>query len=254
MNNNFEPCHAETSKWEGGWSDHEADRGGKTNWGITQATLGRFLGRPATADEIRALTKAQAKAVYLKLFWNEVGAEAMPKGVDLCCYDWGVNSGPVRGRNAYAAVRAKLPKPADMVKAICASRRAFFSGIISRSPSQKVFERGWFNRVAGIEAVAYRWALAAQGVAPADIGKTMRDEGKVASQTATKKATQAKTAGGGAVATGSGGAGVIQWNWEGIAFLCVVVGVIGGIAFLAWRAARSENARADAFAKESVNG
>jgi lysozyme family protein len=68
--NNFEACHAVTAKWEGGWSDHAADPGGKTNWGITQATLGAYLRRPASAAEIRALTKEQAKAIYKKLFWT----------------------------------------------------------------------------------------------------------------------------------------------------------------------------------------
>ena len=98
--NNFEACMAETAKWEGGWSDHAADRGGKTNWGITQATLGRALGRPASAAEIRALTKEQAKGIYKRIFWDGIGGDAMPKGVDLACFDWGVNSGESRGKKA----------------------------------------------------------------------------------------------------------------------------------------------------------
>ena len=244
---NFESCHAQTAKWEGGWSDHAADRGGKTNWGITQATLGAYLGRPATAAEIRALTKDQAKTIYRKLFWDAVGAETMPKGVDLCCYDWGVNSGPARGRNAYAAARAKIAEPAAMVKFICASRRAFFSGIIARNASQKVFQRGWFNRVAGIEAVAYKWALAVQGLSPVEVNRKMSTEAAQAGQKSAQKDKQAKTAGGGAVTTGAGGTAVAPWDWQTISFVIVVTSVIGAIAFMAWRASRAERARAEAF-------
>jgi len=40
---NFEKCHAVTAKWEGGWSDHPADPGGKTMYGITEAVYHAWL-------------------------------------------------------------------------------------------------------------------------------------------------------------------------------------------------------------------
>ena len=43
---------------EGGFVDHPHDRGGPTNFGITQATLSRHLGRPASVADVRRLSRA----------------------------------------------------------------------------------------------------------------------------------------------------------------------------------------------------
>jgi Putative secretion activating protein len=51
---------------EGGFVAHPSDPGGPTNFGITQNTLGRFLGRFATVDDIRNLTEQMARAIYMK--------------------------------------------------------------------------------------------------------------------------------------------------------------------------------------------
>lgn len=249
--NNFEACHAHTAKWEGGWSDHSADPGGKTNWGITQATLGVYLGRPASAAEIRALTKEQAKLIYKKLFWNSIGAETMPRGVDMACYDWGVNSGPARGKKAFNDTAGILSPPAR-VKQIMASRRAFFAAIIARNGKLAAFRKGWANRAAGIEAAAYKMALTAQGMQPEVIAKQMQAEASQAGKTAAKKTKQATTAGSGA-AVGGAATAASGWNWEMIAFGGVCVAIVGFVAFLAWRAVQAEKARAEAF-KETANG
>lgn len=245
---NFEACLAVTAKWEGGWSFHDADRGGRTMYGITQATLGAFLGRPASVAEIRALTKERAKEIYRKLFWDAIGAEAMPKGVDLACWDWGVNSGAARGKRAYADVRTKFAKAHEMVKAVCKARYTFFNTIIAKDASQGVFKKGWFRRVAAIEATGFKWALAAQGMSPVDIQRQMGAEAAQAGQQAAKKDKQGTAAGGGAVATGGGGAAVASsWDWQTLIFCGLVVGAISFVAYMAFRAARIERARATAF-------
>lgn len=204
-------------------------------------------------QSVRYISDAELHDIYSNDYWIPGGCETMQIGVDLSCYDLDVNSGVARGKKAYA-MTANIANAAQRVKAICAYRRSFLAGIVSRNPSQSVFSKGWARRVAGIEAVAYRWALTAQGVDPADVRQTMRTESKEATKTATKKAAQAKTAGGGAVATGGGGAGAVSWDWQGLSFLAVVVGVIAFIAFLAWRAHRAQQERAEAFAAESVHG
>jgi lysozyme family protein len=53
---------------EGGYVDHPSDHGGPTNYGITAATLGawRKLGREASADEVKALPRDEAREIYLR--------------------------------------------------------------------------------------------------------------------------------------------------------------------------------------------
>lgn len=83
---------------EGGYVNRKTDRGGPTKYGITAATLGahRNLGRPATAAEVKALTKEEAAQIYKKSYWVQSGAHLLPDGLDYMAFDFGVNSGPAR--------------------------------------------------------------------------------------------------------------------------------------------------------------
>jgi hypothetical protein len=49
---------------EGGFVNHPADRGGPTNFGVTQATLASWRGREATIDDVRSLTIDEARDIY----------------------------------------------------------------------------------------------------------------------------------------------------------------------------------------------
>lgn len=86
----------ELAKAEGGYSDHPADNGGKTNRGITQATLAAWRGRPVTEADVRALTAEEAEAIASAQYWNQVKADQLPPGVDLYAADFAFNSGPRR--------------------------------------------------------------------------------------------------------------------------------------------------------------
>ncbi len=55
-------------KREGGYVDHQADRGGPTNMGITQATLAEYRGHPVTEEEVQSLTAEEARAIYRKRY------------------------------------------------------------------------------------------------------------------------------------------------------------------------------------------
>lgn len=251
--NNFEACHAVTAKYEGGFVNHPSDPGGATNWGITRAVMADWRGRPVSVADVKAMPYAEALLIFRKRFWNTVGAENMPKGVDLACYDWGVNSGPARGRKAYADT-ASIASPPSRVKQIMAARRGFYAAIIARNGKLAAFRKGWANRAAAIEAIAYKWALAAQGMKPAEVTRQMQAEAATAQQTAAKKAGQAKAAGGGAVIAGPAAPAAAGWDWSMIAFGGVVIVVMGVIAFFAVRAAQAERARSQAFIMEASNG
>jgi len=75
---------------EGGFSDHPADRGGPTNWGITQA-VARAQGY---TGDMRRLSREQAAAIYRRLYWlrpgfDRVATRAPAIAAEL--FDTGVN-------------------------------------------------------------------------------------------------------------------------------------------------------------------
>lgn len=78
---------------EGGFSNHPADRGGPTRWGVTEA-VARAQG---FAGDMRDFPRDKAVAVYRKLYWLKPGfdrvASVMPS-VAAEMFDTGVNMGP----------------------------------------------------------------------------------------------------------------------------------------------------------------
>jgi len=50
---------------EGGFSNRASDKGGPTNYGITQATLSAWLGRAASVADVQAMTRQTATAIYV---------------------------------------------------------------------------------------------------------------------------------------------------------------------------------------------
>ena len=77
---------------EGGYSNHPADRGGPTNFGITQA-VARANGY---AGDMRQLPRGVAEAIYRRLYWERPGyafvAEIAPN-VAAELFDSAVNMG-----------------------------------------------------------------------------------------------------------------------------------------------------------------
>ena len=162
---NFERCLALTLRFEGGYCDHPLDPGGATNMGVTRVTLAGVRGRPVAKAEVMALTRAEAAAIYRRLFWTRVAGDALPAGVDAAVFDFAVNSGCRRavqalrtlvgagdGDTVDAATLAHLAAcdPRAIVAGLCRGRRAF----LQRLRTFSAFGRGWSARVAAIEAAA----------------------------------------------------------------------------------------------------
>lgn len=78
---------------EGGFSDHPADRGGATRWGITE--------RMARADgydgAMRTLPRDRAIAIYRRVYWHAPGLDRLADRAPVLAreiFDTGVNMGP----------------------------------------------------------------------------------------------------------------------------------------------------------------
>ena len=78
---------------EGGYSNHPADKGGPTRWGVTEA-VARANGY---RGDMQALPRDEAVAIYRRLYWQRPGfdrvAEQAPR-VAAEMFDTGINMGP----------------------------------------------------------------------------------------------------------------------------------------------------------------
>lgn len=237
---NFLRCHDVTAKWEGGWSDHPSDPGGKTMYGITLAKFREHYPN-GTAAQLRNISRKTALDIYAKDFWRPLACETLPAGVDLAVYDAGVNSGPARAKKWLAA--SAIGSAVQTVKAICAKRLGFVQSL----KIWKTFGKGWSRRIADIEAKGVAWAMAATAAPPTVTKGRLETE----SEDAAKKA--GKQAGGGAAAGGGGGVVAVDQadqfaSWALLGFVALIV-IVAGV--LIWRASINKT-RAAAYAAEAA--
>lgn len=78
---------------EGGYSDHPADRGGPTKWGITQAVARTY----GYSGDMRHLPLEKARQIYRALYWQKPGFAAVgdiAPALAAELFDTGVNMGP----------------------------------------------------------------------------------------------------------------------------------------------------------------
>lgn len=147
-------------KHEGGFSDHPADPGGKTRFGITEA-VAREVGY---RGDMRELPLDLAKRIYKDRYWDAVRAEELPEAVRYAVFDAAVNSGPrqaalwlqravgvkddgIIGPQTLAAVRAADPE--RLLRRMLAQRLRFMTQL-KNWPS---FSRGWARRIADLMEV-----------------------------------------------------------------------------------------------------
>lgn len=142
-------------KNEGGYSNDSADKGGRTNYGISEkANPTAWADGKVTEDEARAIYEAKyVKAPgFDKIQDSKLRAQLV---------DFGVNSGPhlaiqklqeivgvpqdgVLGPETLAAI-AKLHAD-DINNCLVASRVRMIGRIVSKDPSQLKFINGWLDR------------------------------------------------------------------------------------------------------------
>ena len=154
---NFDQAFDILLKHEGGFSDHPADPGGKTRFGITEA-VAREVGY---RGDMRELPLNLAKRIYKDRYWDAMRAEELPAAVRYAVFDAAVNSGPrqatlwlqravgvkddgIIGPQTLAAVRAADPE--RLLRRMLAQRLRFMAGL----PNWTAFGRGWARRIADL--------------------------------------------------------------------------------------------------------
>lgn len=154
-------------KWEGGFVDHPLDKGGPTNKGVTIGTFRTFYGKNATVEQLKNITDRQWDKIFEVGYWRPFKADLIKsQAVANICVDWawasgtataikqvqrvlGVTADGVVGEVTLGAINRAEPR--ELFERIKAERTAFVEAIVKRTPSQKVFLKGWKNRINDIK-------------------------------------------------------------------------------------------------------
>lgn len=145
---NYEECERRVLLSEGGYTNNPRDPGGPTNWGITLADARLHWKADATAEDVRAMPRSVAVAIYKPKYWDALRCDDLPSGVDYVVFDYGVNSGIGRAARVYKEFSHLDPVAA--VHAICDERLKFLRSLSTYS----TFGKGWERRVAAVRLYA----------------------------------------------------------------------------------------------------
>jgi lysozyme family protein len=165
MNQNWQKALEAVLHHEGGFVNHPKDPGGMTNLGCTKAVWEEWTGHTVDEKAMRCLTPADVSPLYKRKYWDKVAGDELPTGIDYCCFDTAINSGPGRaikllqgcvgtvvdgalGPKTLAAVRAS--NQSELVQAYAQARLAFLQSL----PTWDTFGKGWGRRVKEMEQTA----------------------------------------------------------------------------------------------------
>lgn len=178
-------------RWEGGYVDHPADPGGRTNKGVTQRVYDAWRARGGLATQhVRLITDAEVNAIYASDYWQPPRCDLLPSKLDVVHFDTAVNMGVGRavrflqasvgcgvdgafGSGTAQAVAACNPR--EVLGAYCAARAEFYRLLVIRNPKLAAFQKGWNNR---LQALRKEVGLPTFGFSepadPADAGPMLR--------------------------------------------------------------------------------
>lgn len=136
---------------EGGYVFHSSDPGGETKYGISK--------RAYPSVDIKALTLADAKAIYRRDYWDRAQCDRLPPGVAFDVFDTAVNSGVGQAiRFLQRAVGVADDGAVGPLTLAAVARRdpeavqARFNGqrleFMTKLSTWDTFGRGWARRVA----------------------------------------------------------------------------------------------------------
>ena len=170
----FEKIFDYLLKVEGGYSNDESDKGGKTKYGIIEEEAKEF----GYKGDMQDLTMDFAKNIYLKKYYlgNKLDKVANNK-VALSICDWAVNSGKNGIKNAQIAINQLINANLDAdgiignktLEALNATdpdkflevyhnlQRIYYRSKVADDKTQERFLTGWLNRVKEKEEYLRDW-------------------------------------------------------------------------------------------------
>lgn len=153
--------------YEGGYVDHEDDRGGATKWGITEnvARHHNYNG------DMKDLSREKAKEIYREFYWEKMRLSEFDDGrLQLLLFDTGVNMGKataigllqkaynmltgenisvdgIVGPETINAVDSYPHDSEELIFTFIVMRGEKYLDIVRNRESQRSFIRGWLNRL-----------------------------------------------------------------------------------------------------------
>jgi lysozyme family protein len=182
MIDNFDASLDTALVYEGGYSDHPKDPGGKTMRGVTQRVYDAWRGRRKLPKRsVKAITDDELKAIYREQYWNVVQGDKLPSGVDFVVFDGAVNSGPkqsvkwlqralgfngsqvdgIVGNVTLSAIEKHEDHDA-LIAGIIDRRRVFLKAL----KTWKTFGKGWTRRINHVLETGQAWAMGTVGPDP----------------------------------------------------------------------------------------
>lgn len=151
---NFDQAFDRLIGHEGGYSNHPADPGQETMWGVT-ANVARSFGY---SGPMKDLPRETAKSIYRKRYWDAVKAEQLPEAVRFDVFDGAVNSGVSQSikwlQRSVGADDDGVIGPKTIAAAALAgeSAAAKYNGhrlsFMADLPTWQTFGKGWARRIA----------------------------------------------------------------------------------------------------------
>lgn len=154
-------------QWEGGWSDRKADRGGKTNMGVTLSTW-KSQGYDKNGDggidehDLKLIDKTDVVTLLKNGYWDKWKADMIRnQSIANLLVDWVWNSGihgikiPQRlmGLKTDGVVgpitlnSVNNANQRNLFFMIKEARLEFIDDIVKNDPTQKANLNGWKNRI-----------------------------------------------------------------------------------------------------------
>jgi lysozyme family protein len=165
---NFEASLPFVLRWEGGFVDHPADPGGRTNRGITQRVYDQWrAAQGLPPQDVKLLEGAEMEAIYESGYWVPPRCDLLRRRLDLVQFDTAVNMGAGRAvrflqkavgcrvDGGFGSETERAAGACDLMATLevyCDARLAYYRRLVEKRPELGVFLRGWTNRVNALRA------------------------------------------------------------------------------------------------------
>jgi len=176
---NYKDAINKVLEHEGGFVNNPLDKGGATNWGVTQETYNNYMtyitGKPyvSTVAEIQAMPLDTAIKIYKLFYWDVIWGDKIKKySVAAAIFDQAINRGPdaalkqaqrvlgitqdgLMGNNTLTALNnatATTDSEAKFLSSYLQESILAYNTIVKNNPSQSVFLNGWLKRVESLRS------------------------------------------------------------------------------------------------------